>query len=224
MTATAAPATASNASAGLRVTVSSVPVWRDVLGAWHGQAIVGVRNTGAAPVRLVAADSQYSVTSSQGVVVDTAPFEVAVPPGLAPDATGYLVAGFTLPSAPTDALDVVAHVVASDQSDKSDPVELRVVDVHVATSGGLLTVTGSATNPLERDVRNGAVGAVLLDAAGRPLAAVVDRATAAVLGPRQEVAFRAIEPPAPPVPRGDIARTVAFGWASGVAATSSTAP
>jgi hypothetical protein len=191
-----------------------VPTWQDVLGSWHGQALVAVHNGGAKAVLVDAAASRYAVLGRDGSTLAGGGFQAAVPPVLKPGATGYLVAGFTLVGAPGDGVKVRATPAATTALGKRPPVALRVSGVELAFAADTVAATGSVTNPRTAPVRDGVVAVILLDRAGRPLAAMLDLASAGRLARGERTAFRAAQPPAPPVDRSSVERRIEAAWAA----------
>jgi hypothetical protein len=196
------------ASAALAVDMTATPTWRDVLGAWHGQALATVRNQGDGPFALDPTRSRYTVLDGGGNEIAAGAFEAALPPVLQPGAEGYLVGGFTLigPPGAGITLNVTATVAAR------APVALRVADVRVAYDGADVVATGTVRNMGDDTVTSGAVGVVLLDGAGRPLAAVLDVASAGRLDRGERATFRATDPPTPPIDVNRVSRRVAVAW------------
>jgi hypothetical protein len=192
------------------VDATSVPVWQDILGAWHGQALAAIRNPSDARVTVDPSASHYAVLGDDGSTLAEGAFTAVVPPVLAPGETGYLVAGFTLVSPPADDAELQVAPAVSPASDA--PVDLRVSAVRVAFPGDTVVATGDVQSPDGVAVTGGAVGVVLLDGSGKPIAAVLDRASAGRLGKGEARAFRAAEPPAPPVARADVGRRVTAAW------------
>jgi hypothetical protein len=210
----ATPSTAPGAAALARVEVraTGAPTWQDVLGAWHGQALVAVRNAGSKPVQVDARASRFAVLARDGSTLADGEFQAAVPPVLQSGATGYLVGGFTLVRAPGDGLKVLATPAAGPPDADAAPVALRVSGVDTAFRADTVTATGSVTNPRDTTVRDGVVAVILLDRAGRPLAGMLDVASAGRLAQGERTAFRADQPPVPPVDRASVQRSVAAAW------------
>lgn len=208
-----APATSQD-RAGLVVAGTAIPVWEDVLGAWHGQLLVSVRNDGSERLAIAVDDSRFRVTGGGGEIA-SGEFEAAVPPVVEPGDIAYLVAAFSLPMAPPEDLDATTEMTAAPPPPAL--LTLEVSDVEVAYGPSGPQVKGAVSNPADEPSVEGAIGVVLVDAGGRPLAGVVDPASAAVLEPGERVEFRAAHPPAPPVDPSSVARAVAAGWARSAA-------
>jgi len=184
-----------------------VEVWPDALDAWHGQAIARVRNDGDTSIELVPSAARATVRDGATVLYDGT-VDAAVPPVLEPGQEGYLVLGFPLagePDAPSVSI-VPAGVPATAL------VELRVDDARAMPEPGRVVVTGTASNPSKGDVREGVVGAIAIDRAGVPVAAFLDRASLGRMEPGESRPFQATEPPAPPIPVGEIEDLVVLAW------------
>jgi hypothetical protein len=185
-----------------------VPAWRDVIAAWHAQALIHVRNEGDQPLAMVPSDARI-VVSDGGRVVHEGTVDGAIPMILAAGEDGYLVAGFTTDG---DLADPQVQVDATGVA-PTGFTELDVAHATVAEQLGRPIVTGTAQNPGKEPVRDGAVAAIILDKAGHPLAGLIDAASLGVLAPGAERAFRAAEPVAPPFDADAVGKLLVGGWA-----------
>jgi hypothetical protein len=201
-----APATA--------VTVQRVRSWRTAVGATALEILVGVRNTGTSPIELDAATSRYVVTDAKNGTVAVGRFTWALPRRVVPGDVGFLVARDSTPLVtPSPAL--VANATVSATLAPGNVDELRVTASRPRPAAGTLTVPLRITNPSSSTAANVAVGAVLLDARGRPLGALYDLAGVGPLAAGASVAFTLDYPPTGPIDAGAISRVLASAYELG---------
>jgi hypothetical protein len=172
--------------------------------------VAAVVNVSPVPVRLVASDATYRLTVGQTSA--TGRFRYVVPDVIRPAEVGYLVDEVNA--------DVVSRgaeprleVVPGQPEPVDGAVErLSVSVVTWTTDGGGLSVRGSVTNVLGRPVLQGVVGAIALDADGRPLAGLVDLTQLSPLDVGQTRSFALDQPATGPIDRATIADVAVFAF------------
>ena len=221
---TAAPAAASappgtpaatSGAQGILVAQTSQRTWRGSLGELRLQVIATVRNTGSTWIRLTRSASSYSVLNRSHRTVAGGVFTAALPELIAPGETGYLVDTLSLAFGnPRDFATSRAHVKASPAA--APQVQLSVPSVSISIGAGRgLRAVGEVRNDGGVTARSVVTGVVVLDSAGRTLAAVYDLTDTPQLDPGASNQFDTEYPGAPPVGREEAAELIGFAFISG---------
>lgn len=209
------PAPAPPTPAGsMALTSMTVRAWPTAVGGTSLHVIVAVRNGGSETVALDPAASTYTIRERAGATVAVGRFAAALPRTLVPGATAYLVATDTTPFAESTAgLAVEPHVsVAPGTRELTD---LRVTASPPRASGGSVTVPVTITNESAASAANVMIGAVLLDARDRALAALYGLADIGPLAPGTSAKVTLDYPPAGPLDPENVARVVASAFELG---------
>jgi hypothetical protein len=204
------PTTPPATEPALVVGLTSIVTWDDARGVWRGRALAEIRNEGEEPLLLQASSSDYAVVNGAGAVVAADTFDGAVPPVILPGRTGYLVGAITFKRRPANRLDLRVEPVATLTG--SAPVPLAVAGVRLSIDRGELVVTGTVLNHGEQPVTGTAVGVVLLDEIGRPIAATLGSTDTDRLEVEGRSTFRAVSPAAPTLDLDQSRRLVDAAW------------
>jgi hypothetical protein len=214
-----APASAQAPSAGppagsTALTSMTVRAWPTAVGGISLHVVVAVQNRGSGTVALNLATSAYTIRDRAGATVAVGRFAVALPPTLAPGATAYLAATDTTPFAGSTA-GLAVEPQVSVAPGTPETVALRVTTSPARASGGSVSVPATITNVSGATVANVMIGAVLLDARGRPLAALYGLADIGPLAPGASAKVTLDYPPAGPLDLENVARVAASAFELG---------
>jgi hypothetical protein len=192
----------------------TVRAWPTAVGGISLNVVVAVQNRGSGTVALNPAASTYTIRDRSGATVAVGRFAVALPATLAPGATAYLAATDTTPFAGSTA-GLAVEPQVSVAPGVPETVDLRVTTSPARASGGSVTVPATITNESGAIVANVTIGAVLLDARGRPLAALYGLADIGPLAPGASAKVTLDYPPAGPLDPENVARVVASAFELG---------
>ena len=184
--------------------------WTDSFGRRRLQIILPIHNDGDAPLRVSEVATSYRLLDGDREVARGS--FVALPPVVEPGATGYLVDtradAWAVGTALAVRADVVATVVPRPDL-RVTLVDLRLREV----IGGGMGITAKGRNDGARASGRVVVGAIALDATGRPIGAVVDRQDIRSLAPgATQGVVSDVAAGAPPVVAADVASLIGVAF------------
>lgn len=193
---------------------SRVRAWPGAVGGTNLQVLASARNTTAHAVALDPDSSTYRVSDAKTGTVSTGRFTAALPVVLGPGETGYLAANVSTPLIePTAHLVAEATIVGVPAELGPRALTLEVGRLHYSVDG--VALEARVTNHSTATASNVVVGAVLLDGAGAPIAAVYGLAADGPLGAGRTDGLTIRSPASGPLDPGVVQRVVATAYELG---------